>query len=394
MPGGQGSLPLGWNSTLLNAAVAQNVSPSRYWSLWPGSRSIDYGVPGELVLGGVDLTRFEPQTVATFQSEPNCALCPIVTGLSWDTDNGSFNIFSNSSDTLQISLQPGVNWLTVTPDMFANFANATGASLTLDPGALAYDAAQPPVGNLTVTLRGGYRTQITAADLFVYPRGYVNGTYSVINNTFMVAEILAQNNTGSVRDWGVPFLTFNYLMVDYARSQFQLAPAIRTDFSDQGGGYQLSAVCDPVTTRTPPSRATSSPPVSPATTTTGARGSGSTKGGSDTGAIIGGVVGGVLGLILIVGGLALLFYRSRKRSKSASVDAQDPMSQQERISQYTSYTGTTPRGAHEVSSATKSNPDVENWINSAGSDAVREVTKNLLTVNDTDLLPQRLLLLP
>ncbi|KAK5290191.1 hypothetical protein LTR99_011117 [Exophiala xenobiotica] len=78
--GNQGSLPLGWNSTFLNAVVAQNATPSRYWSLWPGSRSIDYGVPGELVVGGIDETRFNPQNVATFQSVPECTLCAIVTG--------------------------------------------------------------------------------------------------------------------------------------------------------------------------------------------------------------------------------------------------------------------------------------------------------------------------
>ncbi|KAI1620691.1 hypothetical protein EDD37DRAFT_640728 [Exophiala viscosa] len=374
LSGNQGTLPLGWNSSFLNAALAQNATPSRYWSLWPGSRSIDYSVPGELVVGGIDVTRFEPQNVATFQSTSSCTLCPIVTGLTWDTDNGSVNIFSNASEALQISLQPAINYLTVTPDMFANFANATGASLTLDPGVLAYDAAQPPVGNLTVTLRGGYQTQITSADLFVYPRGYINGTYSVTNSTFLLAEMVAQNNTGYVKNWGVPYLTFNYLMVDYARSQFQLAPAIRTDFSSQGGGYELSAVCDPVTTVT--STPVSSSPVPPVTITSSTSKSSSPKSGNNTGAIVGGVVGGVLGLALILGGLALLFYRSRKQNKTASVTPREQMAQPERVSQYTAYTGTTPRGAYEVDSTTKSNPEVENWINSAGSDAMPSATFN------------------
>ncbi|KAK5215012.1 hypothetical protein LTR99_011118 [Exophiala xenobiotica] len=258
--------------------------------------------------------------------------------------------------------------------MFANFANATGASLTQDPGALVYDAAHPPVGNLTVTLRNGYRTQITSTDLFVYPRGYINGTYSVTNNTFMLAEMMAQNNTGYVMNWGVPFLTFNYLMVDYARSQFQLAPAIRTDFRNQGGGYQLSAVRDPVTT-TPPTPKTSAP-VPPVSTTPSPTNSSSSKGGSNTGAIVGGVVGGVLALALIGGGLAFLFYRSRKRNKAASVATHNQMSQPERMSQYTANTGITPRGAYEVDSTTKSNPEVEHWINSAGSDATTSANFN------------------
>ena len=312
---------------------------------------------GSLVLGGYDNTRFGSESdLVTFPVQPGCPGCVQVTGLSYDTINGSTNLFANGSETLEINLQPGLGYLSVTQDIFMRFANATNGTYDLSLQNLRYPASNPPTGNLSVILKNGYKTTIPTEELFMYPRLYSNAGYSISNNTVLVAEVLNQTNGGFALDWGIPYLTMNYFIADYARSQIQLAPAIRTDFANQGGGYVLQAICDPsepTSTTTSSQTATATVPAitsSSATLTPPGR--------SNTGAIVGGVVGGVLGLILIVGVLGLLFYRSRKRDGTTTTPAgaKNRTSQPDEMSQaggrlsnrFSNSTATTPTDVNEL----------------------------------------------
>ena len=303
--------------------------------------------------------------------------------MTYDTINGSVSLFSNSSESLQVALVPSLHTLNVPQDVFMNFAKASNGTYILEEQNIIYPASYEPNGNITVTLNGGYKTTIPSTELFTYPRLYnPQGVYSISNTSFFLAEISnVSSGAGFVYQWGIPYLTMNYFIGDWARSRFQMAPAIRTDFQSQGAGYMLSAICDPVSTTSsthpPASSATHPKPSTPVPSTPASK--------SNTGAIVGGVVGGVLGLILIVGGLALLFYRSRRQKRRSEADTtresasrpQDQMSQpgggpSERMSHYTSYTGTTPHDPHaqELHSATKSpdNRSVDQWLSSHGSD--------------------------
>jgi hypothetical protein len=277
-------------------------------------------VDGSLVLGGYDNTRFGSESdLVTFPVQPNCPACVQVTGLSYDTINGSTNLFANASETLEINLQPWSRALYVTQDIFVRLANATNGTYDLGLESLRYPASNPPTGNLSVTLKNGYKTTIPAEELFMYPRSYNNTGYSISNNTVLIAEVLNQTNNGFVLSWGIPYLTMNYFIADFARSQIQLAPAIRTDFANQGGGYLLQAICDPSESTSTSSKTPTA--TSPATTSPSATLTPSES--NNTGAIVGGVVGGILGLILIVGVLGLLFYRSRKRSGATTTTPAD-----------------------------------------------------------------------
>jgi hypothetical protein len=239
--------------------------------------------------------------------------------------------------------------------------------------------------------------------LFVYPRLYnKQGEYEISNNTVLIAEVQNMTADGHVYNWGVPYLTINYLIADYARGQFQMAHAIRTNFENQGGGYELKAICDPAL---PVSTASASPTSS--IVPTGTATSSPTPlvhhgSSSDTGAIVGGVVGGVLGLILIVGGLGFLFYRSRQRKRAvvaaaeARTTAQSPYDEKsygvpvERVSQYTA-TSPTDVEAGELSSDRKGETSVNQWLSSQGSEVrgkpktLEQVTAGLTLSADCDL---------
>ncbi|KAK4935591.1 hypothetical protein LTR10_023385 [Elasticomyces elasticus] len=383
--GGQGVLPLGSSSDLLDITVKNGDVPSTVFGLWSGSRSVTHPVDGGLVLGGYDTTRVNGQ-LTTFPSKSDCEFCVVVTGITYTDATGSHNMFSNSSETLSINLQPSERVLYVPQDVWANFGNATGGVYNANLGYLAYAASSAPTGNLTVTLSGGYNTTIPASELFMMPRYYnTEGRYAIEDDTTLIAMLVNQTANGYVMNWGIPYMTMNYIIGDYKRQQFKMAPAIRTDFSASGGTYTLQASCDPTTSSTP--TATSGPGSSASAVAGGnatmpsaaASSSSSSSGGghSNTGAIVGGVVGGVLGLVAIVGGLALLFYRSRRKRNAAAAAAAPPAGQQgmsqfgsagDRHSQWTAMSPTEVPSELANNQKTGGNVNVNNWLSSQASD--------------------------
>lgn len=379
--GGQGVMPLGTSSDFLKIAVESGSVPSTVFGLWTGSRSIDHPVDGSLVIGGYDTTRIKGE-LTTFDSLDQCEMCVIITELSYEDESGSTNLFSNSSESLQVNLQPSQRVLYVPQNVWENFQGATGA--VYNDSYLTYPSTNVPTGNLSVTLQNGYKTTIPAEELFYYPRGYNDdGVYEVINNTYQISTIFNTTSDGYVLDWGIPFMTMNYVVADYKRNQFKMAPAIRTDFSSQGGGYALQASCDPVATT---ASATSSSTATGGTVTTSSGAPTSPgNGGSNVGPIVGGVVGGVLGLILILGGLAFLFYRHRRRNKLAATGphgqpeaATSTMSENamphnggSTPNRYSHWTAMSPtEGASEIDGSQKpgANVQVNQWLSSQSSD--------------------------
>lgn len=306
--GGQGVMPLGSQSDFLRAAVNDGMIPSTVWGLWTGSRSTSNPVDGSLVLGGFDKTRYKGE-FTTFDSEPKCEFCVIVTDLMYETEDASVSLFSNASESLQVALQPSTRVLYVPQNVWENFRDASGG--IYEEGYLNYYGTNPPKGNISITLQNGYKTTIPTEELFYYPRGYNDeGKYDIKNNTYQIGLLMNQTNDGYVMDWGIPFLTMNYIIADYTRSQFKMAEAIRTNFENQGGGYVLSASCDPTTSSTASATATNIPAAtSSAPPATGEK-------TDHTKAIIGGVVGGILGLIALVGGLGFLFWRHRRKHQA------------------------------------------------------------------------------
>lgn len=103
---------------------------------------------------------------------------------------------------------------------------------------------------------------------------------------------------------GGVYITFNYLVVDYERGQFQLAPAVQG--SQSTSSQAIKAICTP--TPTSSSLSGGSPASSPQNIS------------GKTGAIVGDTVGGVAGLAMM-GVLVFLFrrYRHRRFQESTTV---------------------------------------------------------------------------
>jgi hypothetical protein len=335
---------LGQGSTFLEAVVNTSAAPSQAWALWTGTRSIESPVDGLLVIGGYDAARVQGD-LTTFSTFKNCPTCVVVTNLTYDSVDGSTSLFSNSSQTLEIALEPFERALELPQDIFDNFAKISQGTWNASLGLLTYPRASPPEANLTVTLQNGYTTVIPASELFSMSRLYdPNGVYSIINPDLMIAEVDNNTDPRYLPSWGIPFLTMNYMIVDYDQGTFQMAPAIRTDYGSEGGaliktlctGLAATPTSSPTPVQTSHTPATSlAPPVAHQ---------------NHTGAIVGGVVGGIVGLALIAGLIFFMFRRRQRPATRVRAMAQEQMSEKGKSSRLSMTTDATRTDRTELAS--------------------------------------------
>jgi hypothetical protein len=210
-------------------------------------------------------------------------------------------------------IEPSVQRFVFPPTIAKNFGIYTGQNSTLYPKTMRYNVSTRPVGDLVITLSNGYTTTITNDELFAPLRGSdKNGRYTITNDSTLeafVSDTRDQKPNDVDTSFGAMFLTFNYLMVDYANNTFNLAPAIISKTGDSRP--DLTTVCKASqNSPAPPARPTPSP----------------TPKSSNTGAIAGGVVGGIAGLALMAGLIFLcLGRRNSQREHKGSVDTTTPM---------------------------------------------------------------------
>ncbi|KIX05333.1 uncharacterized protein Z518_06205 [Rhinocladiella mackenziei CBS 650.93] len=303
------SLGIGRESPFLQAVIDSNAAPIRSWGLWPGSRAYDQPIDGLLVVGGYDTARVTGE-FTSFPSLDGCYTCLQIEDLSWETDSGSISLFNGSVSALQVSLNPWSETLQMPQELWESFAQVTDGVYDPTFDRLTYLASSTPNGNLTVSVKDGYKSSIPASELFTFPRYYDSmGNYTTYNETYKRALIVNYTNLDTeynyLATWGMPFLTMNYLVMDVEAKEFRLAEAVRQDFANQGGAFPTSLCTGgpPVDSPTPPPDDGDGTPI---------------------GAIVGGVVGGVGGLLLIALGMFLFFRRRKRRGQSAPQTAALP----------------------------------------------------------------------
>jgi hypothetical protein len=114
------------------------------------------------------------------------------------------------------------------PAIAQAFGVYTGQNETAYPGKMHYNVSNRPMGDLVVTLAGGYQSTIPNKELFAPLRGSDQyGRYAITNDSTLEASIsdTRASDPGDVDSTlGGLFLTFNYLLVDYAKSELKLGP--------------------------------------------------------------------------------------------------------------------------------------------------------------------------
>lgn len=265
------------------------------------------------------------------------AACPLsinITSVSYETGNMSFSLFRDPQVPLTACLDSFYNYIELPQNTWNMFAKVSGGTYNSTWQALTYSRTDPPTGSMRVTLDNNYVTTIPADELFVKPRHWnVEGQYTTLSDWPLLAEV---RNSSSYPSWslgfGVPFMTMNYLIVDYERNQFQMAPANRTNFLNNDRAQQPTAICRPRTNESATSTA-SHPVVStkPSTIHTASPSPSSTASKSEADAIAGGITGVFLGVALIALLGFLILRRCLKRGGLKTRTSQSTMAVQQPV---------------------------------------------------------------
>ncbi|KAL9048292.1 MAG: hypothetical protein Q9206_006111 [Seirophora lacunosa] len=280
-------LPLGQNSSFLAAVTEARVAPSTVWGLDAGDRSLSPR-DGNLVVGGYDTSRIA-ENLTTFPigdwTQLPCPLQVTVTEL-WYITPGSArrdSLFDSNTTSMIACVEPFQQRFTFLPSMVKQFARWTRYNDTYPD--LTFPSRPP--GALEIKLDNGYRTVIPNEHLFTPKRGSDRDGHYVVTNSSVLETGIADNTDKQDGDpdlqpiLGGLFLTFNYLVVDYDNSRFQLAPTVR---GAEHSTRNITPVCTPAPTA---------------------------NGSSRTAAIAGGTVGSVAGLVAIAGICYFLFRKRR-----------------------------------------------------------------------------------
>lgn len=289
--------------------------PSLSYAYTAGAKYRFKSVPGSLVLGGYDSTRFTPNAndfSFTFSTDPSRLLTVGVDSImATNTLKGTYSLSSGSHFSVVDST---VAQLWLPRDICTQFEEAFG--LTYDPYTDLYLVNDTIHANLTslnpsITIKLVNSMQDTATNytniVLPYAAFDLQASYPHYTNATRYFPIRrAANDTQYVL--GRALLQEAYLMVDYERANFTIAPAA---FSDPMPAAEIVTI---------------NPPKDKNTST------GSSALG--TGAIAG-IVVGVVFLLAILGLVAFFLLRKRRRNAQkyelAATEIKDPDSDQHAV---------------------------------------------------------------
>ncbi|ETS81100.1 hypothetical protein PFICI_06102 [Pestalotiopsis fici W106-1] len=234
-------LALGPSSSFFQRLVEASWAPTRNFGIYHGSRSQNQARDGELVIGGIDVARFDASTppqefpIAAYGASTDCPLQVMLSDVVLTNVNGNFSLFKDPAARVPACIDTIQNAFTFTKAMYAEWAQLTqhidydGSNYT----AQTYPADREPlIGHLTVTLSNGYTSVIPHYELVSQQRGSdAQGKYSVTNASRIMAAVqTGQGDLGvDVPLLGGTFLSQNYLRVDYDQNKFWLSKAIIDD---------------------------------------------------------------------------------------------------------------------------------------------------------------------
>ena len=268
-----------------------------------------------LVIGGYDRARINSTSnftrfpVGQWTLNRACPLQVSIRNLTF----ASLPLMKAGDADIQACIEPSMQRFTLPPAVALSFASYTLQNSTLFPKTMRYDVTARPAGDLQITLSNGYQSTISNQELFQPLRASDKTGRYTISNDSVVEAFISDTRDLKASDvavtLGAMFLTFNYLMVDYAKGEFNLAPSITTKLNDLRP--DLVTVCTPNQSGLANPSASASPPA-PARSST------------NKGAIAGGVVGGVAGLALIAALVFCIFRRRRRAPNDANASPPRP----------------------------------------------------------------------
>ena len=299
-------LSIGPSSDFLDWLVAEGLAPSKIVGLFFGSRSQLQGADGEVTIGGYDRSRVAGPwfNFTTFQgfSPSTCPLQVQIRDILHNNTQGSSSLVADLLSGVPACLDPLGNTFALTPSIFNLYLHSINASIdtsNLTSTPLFDPSDSGLLGNLTFSFSNGLTTVIPDYELKSQVRGpNQQGTYTVTDPDHLSLAVARNGSLGMVTLGGV-FLSQHYLLIDYEKNRFSLAPAV---LGDSAGAPDLVTLCTAASNTTEGANA--------APTASAAGGSPP----SVLGPALGGSLGGLAGVALLAA-LVLWLYRRRGRSR-------------------------------------------------------------------------------
>lgn len=255
------ALALGPKSSFIQKLVDTGRVPSHVFGLFFGSRSQIRGMDGLLTIGGYSKARVAEKVWTNFSinAEYRSSPCPLqilLQDMRITFSNGtSHSLFTDAAARIPACIDPLQNQFTFTKAMSNRFSELTEHEFNVT-GEPPFNIQTYPISkehlmeNLTIVLSNGYKTVIPHYELVSQFRGTnEEGKYSVLNESrIMVAAAPDEKDTGDgniLPVLGGVYLSQNYLLVDYKRGTFSMAPARIDDVKE--GQEDIETVIDPDT---------------------------------------------------------------------------------------------------------------------------------------------------
>jgi hypothetical protein len=238
------ALGLGSNSSTIRAFVQAGVLPElpQQIGIFMGSRSELQSVDGEIVFGGYDMSRVNGSFVwfpiGKRFAGLECPLQVLLDDVILTNTNGSQSLMPDPFSKVPACLDPIQNSFTFSPALYQKWS-----TLTQHPDKQPTDGSPPYtdqtypweneklIEELTVKMSNDNGDNHTSTmphyEMVSHERGSdAQGKYAVINATRAMAAV----SSPVFGIMGVPllggtFLSQNYLLIDYERGEFGLAPA-------------------------------------------------------------------------------------------------------------------------------------------------------------------------
>jgi len=239
------ALGLGANSSTLRALVSAGVLPEfpQQIGIFMGSRSELQGSDGEIILGGYDTARvngsFTWFPIGKRFPNLNCPLQVLLEDIILTNTNGSQSLMADTYSKVPACVDLIENAFSFTPELYQKWANLTNHPTTnpTDGSPLYTDQTYPGaseqlIGELTLTLSNDQGTNFTSFiphfELVSQERGADSqGKYAVVNATRAMAAVASSENEILGQPLlGGTFLSQNYLVIDFEKNMFGLAPAV------------------------------------------------------------------------------------------------------------------------------------------------------------------------
>jgi len=237
----EGFLGLAPYSSFLNTLVASNAVSSTVWSIWTGSRSITEPLDGLLIIGGYDEARLAGE-LHNFTTHPDCMLSVKIAKISYERNGQEISLFSSPTHLKTACIDITSHRLELPSEAIEKFINVTNATYNITSGELNWLPGQMLGGNITITLSNGYVTTIPETEIFEPPRLWNSkGEYEIIPGPTI--STVSYGSPGFALTLGQPFMSMNYIVVDYANSMFQMAPANRSKFPNPEEALAPKVIC-------------------------------------------------------------------------------------------------------------------------------------------------------